>query len=94
MNLKDLFTEDKALQTKKVVAASEGAISIQLKTGAELKEHVTRIPAFLICVFGEVVYKNEKGASEKLIPGDFVNIEPNVIHWLKATTESNLLLIK
>lgn len=94
MNLKDLFTEDKALQTKKVVAASEGAISIQLKTGAELKEHVTRIPAFLICVFGEVVFKNEKGASEKLIPGDFINIEPNVIHWLKATTESNLLLIK
>ena len=94
MNLKDLFTEDKALQTKKVVAASEGAISIQLKTGAELKEHVTRIPAFLICVFGEVVFKNEKGASEKLIPGDFINIEPNVIHWLKAITDSNLLLIK
>lgn len=94
MNLKDLFTEDKALQSKKVVEASEGAISIQLKTGAELKEHVTRIPAFLICVFGEVVFKNEKGASEKLIPGDFINIEPNVIHWLKATTDSNLLLIK
>ena len=94
MNLKDLHKEDKPLQTKKIFTAVEGVISIQLKSGGLLKEHVTMVPALLVCVTGNVVFENEKGSKEILIPGDYVNIEANVKHWVTAANDSNLLLIK
>jgi len=94
MNLIDLFTDDKPLQTKKIFASSEGVTSIQLMADAQLKEHITKVPAFLICVTGEVVFENEKGIREKLLPGDYVNITPEVKHWIIADRNSLLLLIK
>ncbi len=94
MNLKDLHKEDKPLQTKKIFTAAEGVISIQLKSGGLLKEHVTIVPALLVCVTGHVVFENDKGSKEILIPGDYVNIEANVKHWVTAGKDSNLLLIK
>lgn len=94
MNLKDIHTGDKALQTKKIFTAIEGVISIQLTAGGQLKEHVTNIPAMLIAVFGEVVFENEKGNKTVLLPGDYIAIEANVKHWLNAEKDSSLLLIK
>ncbi|MEQ1585625.1 MAG: hypothetical protein ABL895_07095 [Cyclobacteriaceae bacterium] len=94
MNLINLFTEDKPLQTKKIFVSHEGVTTIQLMADAQLKEHVTKVPAFLVCVTGEVVFENEKRILEKLLPGDFVNIEPEVKHWLMAHRDSLLLLIK
>lgn len=94
MNLKDLHTEDKPLQTKKIFAAVEGVIAIQIKAEGQLKEHVTTVPALLVCVLGKVIFENEKGAKEILMPGDYVNIEVNVKHWVTANEDSNLVLIK
>jgi quercetin dioxygenase-like cupin family protein len=94
MNLKDVFTEMKALQTKKMFTATESVTTIKLMTSAQLKEHTTRVPAFLVCVTGEVIFENEKGVKEKLLQGDFINIEPAVKHWLSAESDSLLLLIK
>lgn len=94
MNLKDSFADDKLLQTKKIFTASEGVISIQIKSGGRLKEHTTNVAALLICVTGEVVFENEKETRENLFPGDYVNIEPNIKHWVTAEKDSNLLLIK
>jgi len=94
MNLIDLFTENKPLQTKKIFASSEGVTTIHLMADAQLKEHITKVPAFLVCVTGEVVFENEKGIVEKLLPGDFVNIAPEVKHWLNAHRDSLMLLIK
>ncbi len=94
MNLKDLHKEDKPLQTKKIFTAVEGVISIQLKYGSLLKEHVTMVPALLICVTGHVVFENERGTNVALLPGDYVNIEASVKHWVTANEDSNLVLIK
>ena len=94
MNLKDSHTGDKPLQTKKIFTAVEGVISMQINAGSQLKEHVTNVPAMLIVVLGEVVFGNEKGVKEILMPGDYVNIEANVKHWVNAVKDSNLLLIK
>jgi quercetin dioxygenase-like cupin family protein len=94
MNLKDSFADNKLLQTKKIFTSSEGVVSIQIKTGGQLKEHLTTVPAFLVCVIGEIVFENVKGAKEVLFSGDYVNIEPNVKHWIVAEKDSNLLLIK
>ena len=94
MNLKEMHTADKPLQTKKLFSATDRVLSIQINAGSQLKEHVTNVPAILVCVIGEVTFENEKGSKEILIPGDYVNIETNVKHWVTAANDSNLLLIK
>lgn len=94
MNLKDSFAGDKHLQTKTIFTPSEGVISIQIKAEGQLKEHVTTVPALLVCVLGKVIFENERGAKEILMPGDYVNIEANVKHWVTANEESTLVLIK
>jgi quercetin dioxygenase-like cupin family protein len=95
MNLKEFHTEDKPFQAKKIFSATEGQInSFRITAGNQLKEHTTKVPAFLICVTGEAVFENVKGASEKLVSGDYVSIEPDVKHWINAHSDRLLFLIK
>ena len=94
MNLKDLHTEEKPLQTKKIFTPVEGVISIQLKSGGLLKEHITMVPALLVCVAGHVIFENEQGTKVVLMSGDYVNIEAHVKHWVTAIEYSNLILVK
>lgn len=94
MNLKTLLKSDKLLQTKKIFDATEGVTVIHLNAGGSLKEHITAIPALLVCIAGEVFFENEKSYSERMIVGDFISIEPKVKHWVLAEYESTLLLIK
>jgi quercetin dioxygenase-like cupin family protein len=95
MNLKNLHTEDKAVQTKLFFLADEGkVISLQIAAGEQLKEHSTKVPALLVCVTGDAVFHDEKGKAITLTSGDYVNIESNVKHWIDAKEESNFILIK
>ncbi|MGE0771930.1 MAG: cupin domain-containing protein [Cyclobacteriaceae bacterium] len=93
MNLKKLFTEGKPLQTKRIFSAAESVTAIQLVAGAELKEHFSQVPSFLICMTGLIAFRAQ-GREETLGPGDFVHIEPVVKHSLEGREESLLLLIK
>ena len=93
MNLKDLLAADKPLQTKKIFSATDGVMAIQINAGGQLKEHQTNVQSLLVCILGEVVFENEKGTKEILIPGDYVNIEANVKHWVAALKDSSLMLI-
>ncbi|MEP2670240.1 MAG: hypothetical protein ABJH04_14655 [Cyclobacteriaceae bacterium] len=95
MNIRNLNKENKPTQTSKIFSATEGqVISISITTGNQFKKHTTKVPAFLVCILGEAVFENEKGVIETLASGDYVNIEPNVVHWITANKDSNLLLIK
>lgn len=95
MNLKELHTEQKGVQTNMMFPAKDGkVISLQILKGSELAEHVTQVPALLVCVSGTAVYGEETGKKVTLLPGDFVNIEPKVKHWVFGVEDSNLLLIK
>ncbi len=94
MNLRELHSEDKPVQTKKIFSPNEGVSAIHIKGGSQLKEHQSKVLAFLICTTGEVVFENEEGIKEKLLAGDFVEITPGVKHWLTAYKDSDLLLIK
>ena len=95
MNLKDLHTEDKPVQTKVVFEPTESkVISLQIVSGGQLKEHITKVPALLVCVTGTAVFQDEKGKSIELKTGDYVNIEANVKHWVDANEDSNFLVIK
>ncbi|MDG1277944.1 MAG: hypothetical protein P8O16_11740 [Algoriphagus sp.] len=95
MHLNSNFTENKPLQTKKLFSPTEGSvITIKLEANAEMKEHTTKTPALLLGIVGEVVFENEKGIKEIICQGDYIEIEPDVKHWLLAKTDSNLILIK
>ncbi len=95
MNLKNLHKENKPVQTQLMFSAEEGkVISLQIASGGQLKEHITKVPALLVCVSGDAVFQDEKGKSIELKAGDYVNIEANVKHWVDAKEDSNFILIK
>lgn len=95
MNIKDLHTQEKPVSATSLYKSELGnATAIKILQGEKLKEHVTKIPALLICMEGEVVFENEKGIKETLMPGDYVNIEPMVKHWIEGTIKSQVILIK
>ncbi|MFT5754791.1 MAG: quercetin dioxygenase-like cupin family protein [Flavobacterium sp.] len=95
MNLKSLHTETKAVQTNVMFEPKDGkVISLQIAKNKQLAEHITKVPALLVCVSGSASYGDESGRKLSLKSGDYVNIEPNVKHWVDAEEESNFLLIK
>ena len=94
MNLKNLHPENKAVQTSILFEPKEKVISLQIAKGEQLKEHITKVPALLVCVSGNAVFDNEKGEKTELQSGDHVLIEENVKHWVNAFEDSNSLLIK
>ncbi|MFT5980564.1 MAG: hypothetical protein ACI898_001336 [Flavobacteriales bacterium] len=70
MNLSELNDEGKAVSTKSLLKGADGtAISLKLLAGGLLKEHITKVPAVLICIEGAALFENEKGLKERLIPG-------------------------
>lgn len=95
MNIKDLHTKLKPVSAIPHFKAEEGNVTaIQILNNQLLKEHKTKIPALLVCVTGEVVFENERGIKEILLPGDYLNIEPMIKHSVKGIQDSQLLLIK
>lgn len=95
MNIKDLHQDTKAISTASLFKTTEGnVISIQILADEQLKEHITKVPALLICLTGEAIFDNENGIKLTLTTGDYVNIEPNTKHWINAISTSNLILIK
>lgn len=95
MNLKNLHTENKPVQTKVLFEPTDSkVISMQISSGGQLKEHITKVSALLVCVSGNAFYQDENGIIIELKTGDYVNIEANVKHWVDAKEDSNFILIK
>jgi quercetin dioxygenase-like cupin family protein len=95
MNIKSIHTKEKPVIAKKVFSTTEGnVIALQIKATGILKEHITTVPALLICINGNAIFKNENGVTENLLSDDMVKIESNVKHWVEAIIDTQLLLIK
>lgn len=94
MNIKDKHSEDKKVSLVPLFKGSEGSVSsMHLVKDGELPPHITKVPALLTCVLGKVVYLTAS-IKETLNPGDYVEIEPMVEHWINGLEDSHLLLIK
>lgn len=95
MILKNLHTENKPVQTQLLFEPKDAkVISLQIAKGETLKEHVSKIPALLVCISGNAVFTDDKGTVVNLDSGNYVMIEENVKHAVKAIDESNFLLMK
>ena len=67
MNIKELHTQEKPVSATSLFKSELGNVTaIQILKGGLLKEHITKTPALLICMEGEVVFENENGHKEKL----------------------------
>jgi quercetin dioxygenase-like cupin family protein len=95
MNLKELHQEPKPVSAISVFKTETGnTTAIQIAKGETLKEHITRVPALLVCVAGQAFFENERGFKITLTNGDYITIEPMVKHWVNAIELSQLILIK
>ena len=95
MNIKDLHNDSHAISTISLFKTVEGnVVSLQILANEKLKEHITKVPAILLCITGEAIFENEKGDNFVLTNGDYVNIEPLVKHWVNAKSTCNFILIK
>lgn len=94
MNIIDKHS-DKVVSAYPLFKGVEGsATAIQIQKGEQLKEHITKTEAFLICVSGSARFGNEKGEKHDLTSGDCVLIEPLVKHWVDGIETSQLMLLK
>jgi quercetin dioxygenase-like cupin family protein len=59
-------------------------ISTAIAAGEHLKEHLSKVPALLVCVSGNAIYNEDNGTTVELKAGDFVHIEANVQHSIDA----------
>ncbi len=95
MKISNLHTQDKEVS---VISLFKGEIgtstAIQILKDGKLKEHITKTPALLLCIVGKVNYEDETGELIEISSGDYVNIMPNVKHWLVASELSQLVLLK
>ena len=95
MILKNLHTENKSVQTQLLFEPKDAkVISLQIAKGETLKEHVSKIPALLVCISGNAVFTDDKGTVVNLNSGTYVMNLKKVKHAIKAIDESNFLLMK
>ncbi|MBV2195480.1 MAG: hypothetical protein KUL78_03105 [Flavobacterium sp.] len=95
MNLTNLHSSDKPVQTQVLFEPTENkVIALQIAKNEQLKEHVTKVPALLVCINGDATFSNENGEKIHLKSGDFIKIPVDVKHWVDAHELSNFLLIK
>jgi quercetin dioxygenase-like cupin family protein len=95
MNLETLHPAEEKTSIKTFFKTEEGSvISISIKKGEEMKEHITKSVALLTCVIGKINYEEHTGRKETLSPGDYLVIPLMVSHKFFAEEDSQLLLIK
>ena len=81
MNIKDIHSLQKAVEAKSIFQTDLfRVVLIHIRKNEVLKEHITKTPAFLICLNGEASYEDENGQREVLTHGDFYEIKPMVKH--------------
>jgi quercetin dioxygenase-like cupin family protein len=93
MKLTALHPDDKPVSTKVLYTGEGAVIALSIKANQTLKEHMTKVPATLICVSGMGTY-NEANESIEMSSGCVVQIAPEVMHSVTAITDCQFLLIK
>ncbi|QHI36924.1 hypothetical protein IMCC3317_22940 [Kordia antarctica] len=60
MNLQSNHSTEKPVSAIPFFKGEGTTIALQILQNRQLKEHITNIPALLVCVVGEVTFENEK----------------------------------
>ena len=95
MNLREVHDNSKEVSAKSVFQSQSCKVAaIQILENGVLKEHITKSPALLLCLNGEVIYEDENDQKITLRSGDYFEITPLVKHWLRCISKCQLVLVK
>lgn len=94
MNITDLHSDKPISATAMFKSESGTTVAIQIQKGERLAQHITKVPALLVCISGHAIFDNVKGEKHELHEGDYVQIEPMVEHWVDGVHTSQLILVK
>jgi quercetin dioxygenase-like cupin family protein len=95
MKIQDLHESGKPVSAIKFFDGGSGpTMALQILAGEELKAHVSKVPALLLCITGDVTYHADGGQPIELTSGMYVHIEPMVSHRVKGNADSQLILLK
>ena len=95
MNIKELHTTEKEVSAVSFFKSDQAnATALQILSGGKLNEHITKVPALLVCLGGKVIFRNENGIELPLFSGYYIIIEPMVKHWIEAELTTQLVLMK
>ena len=94
MNITDLHSDKPISATAMFKSETGTTVAIQIQKGERLAEHITKVPALLVCITGHAHFENEKGEKHELKAGDYVQIEAMVKHWVDGLHTSHLILVK
>lgn len=90
----DIIKSDQAISTGSLFQSTEGKVLVlNILKNETLAEHITKIPAVLICIDGKAIY-SEGNKEFIMISGTFMKIPENIKHKVTALENSNFLLIK
>ncbi len=97
MNLKNILLELEASEKPVGRMLRKGedfhVLAIAFKERMVLEEHKTNIPARLLVIKGEVIYNNDHSATTLGLYEEY-EIPVEELHWVEATQDSIILLIK
>ena len=94
MNIKDLHTSNKPVSSAPLFTGSGKNITIRIGEGEQLKEHISKVLAMLVCIEGLVIYTDETGLKITMKAGDYHLIKPDVRHQVDAEITSHLILLR
>ncbi len=66
---------------------------LQIKKGEEIPEHKSDKNVVVVIYKGKVEFTGEN-ATDIIVPGDIITMDPNEIHALRALEDSDLMVIK
>jgi quercetin dioxygenase-like cupin family protein len=94
-NISGVLKGDKPVQTSVLFNnVNQKVVVLKIQEGDTLKEHLSKVPALLVCVSGVAVYKEKDGKEIEMKVGDYVEIPQDVLHEVVAIKLSDFLLIK
>ena len=94
-NISSAHEAAKPVSAQSLFKGETGTVTaLQILKDGLLDKHVSKVPALLVCVAGQVAYEDENGLKQTLHNGDYVRIAPMVTHWVRGLQDSQLLLIK
>lgn len=94
-NISSVLGNDKAVQNSLLFNnVDQKVIVLKILANEILAEHISKVPALLVCVSGEGIYKEKEGQSILMKDGDYVLIPQDILHEVSAIKTSEFLLIK
>ena len=95
MNLNNILANaEKTVAAKNVLKDKGAATLLQIKKGAELKEHQSMTNALLVLLSGKAVYEEKDRKVELSERLDFVRIPAKVSHKVSGVEDALLLLVQ